>query len=116
MTSIHTAKSIFFVALDAGYLFLYIFNWQIILGVSCWTSSGDLTVFHIGRLFLSEDKSDPPPPTASPEAEQISPEAEAGKEDEATPAGNDDDAAAAEAEMSSEQTSSGWVLVFGLSV
>lgn len=53
-----------------------------------------------------EDKSDPPLPTASLEAEQISPEAGARKEDEATPAGNDD-AAAAEVDVSSEQTSSG---------
>ncbi|MEQ2293597.1 hypothetical protein AMECASPLE_035201 [Ameca splendens] len=57
-------------------------------------------------VSLSEDKLDPPASAVSVEAEQISLEAAARKEDEATPAGHED-APGAEAEPSSEQTSSG---------
>ncbi|KAM4742500.1 coiled-coil domain-containing protein 9 [Anableps anableps] len=52
-----------------------------------------------------EDKSDPPP-SASTEAEQNSGKVPVKDEDDVTPAGNDD-APAAEAELSSEKTSSG---------
>lgn len=66
-----------------------------------------MQLFFTFCVSLSEGQSDPPRPAESINGEQISSDAPVENEDNMAPAGSDD-VPAAEAELSSDQTSSGW--------